>query len=180
MGLDPNSRAWFNLGEASILLMDETPLGLSILGQMLAGFGGRNLHRTSSVAEAKEAAVAHVIDLAIVNGGPEGYEFVEWLRRHGGDPNAYVPVLLTAGHTAASMVHRARDCGAHFTLKKPLAPITLLERIIWAAKASRVFLMSDLYVGPDRRFRTDPPPGGVGRRYEDRLAAAAPAQETPD
>jgi CheY-like chemotaxis protein len=180
MGLDPNSRAWFNLGEASILLLDETPLGLSILAQMLVGFGARNLHRTSSVAEAKNVAAGHVIDLAIVNGGPDGYEFVEWLRRHGGDPNAYIPVLLTTGHTAASMVHRARDCGAHITLKKPLAPITLLERIIWAAKTDRVFLMSDLYVGPDRRFRNDPPSEGAGRRHEDRIAADAAAQEPPE
>lgn len=171
MGLDPNSRAWFNLTEASILLMDETPLGLSLLGQMLMGFGGRNLHRAASFAEAKQAAAENLIDLAIVNSSPEGFEFVEWLRRHGGDPNAFVPVLLTAGHTAASSVHRARDCGGHFTLKKPLAPVTLLERILWVARANRVFLVSDGYVGPDRRFRTEAPPNGEGRRMEDRAAA---------
>jgi CheY-like chemotaxis protein len=170
MGLDPNSRAWFNLTEASILLMDETPLGLSLLSQMLMGFGGRHLYRTATVAEAKAVATENVIDLAIVNGSQDGYEFIEWLRRHGGDPNAFIPVLLTAGHTAASMVHRARDCGGHFTLKKPLAPVTLLERILWAARANRVFLVSESYVGPDRRFRTQDPPNGIGRRMEDRAA----------
>ena len=81
-------------------------------------------------------------------------------------------------HTPARDVVRARDCGGHIIVKKPFAPIVMLERIIWVAKEGRPFLFSDNYVGPDRRFRDDRPPNGKGRRREDADAAAAAANET--
>lgn len=177
MGLDPTSRLRFNLSEASILLFDGTSMGVSILVQILGGFGAKIYHRCTTLQEAQAAATENIVDLAIVDATTDrsGYEFIEWLRRNGGDPNSYAPVLLTAGHTPVSDIQRARDCGAHFALKKPLAPIALLERIIWISREGRLFLMSDTYVGPDRRFRDDGPPNGVGRRRED-LARQAQAK----
>ena len=58
-----------------------------------------------------------------------------------------------------------------------LSPVILLERIVWASKEGRQFLLSDGYVGPDRRF-TDvgPPPGVPGRRREDAMRTG-PADE---
>jgi len=61
----------------------------------------------------------------------------------------------------------------------------MLERIIWVAKAGRPFLFTGTYVGPDRRFRDDGPPDGVGRRREDlakaeSVAAAVATSETPE
>ncbi|MEO6339969.1 MAG: response regulator [Caulobacteraceae bacterium] len=177
MGLDPASRVRFNLSEASILLFDGTPMGMSILVQILTGFGAKTLHRCSSLKEAQTAATENIIDLAVVDATTDGagYDFIEWLRSHGGDPNSYTPVLLTAGHTPVSDIQRARDCGAHFALKKPLSPIAVLERIIWISREGRMFLLSDTYVGPDRRFKDDGAPNGGGRRRED-LARQAQAE----
>jgi hypothetical protein len=53
MGLNPESRARFNLQRASVLVLEETPLGMSILVQILTGFGAKILHRCESVAEAE-------------------------------------------------------------------------------------------------------------------------------
>src|SRR4051812_21001632 len=144
-------------------------MGMSILVQILTGFGAKTLHRCSGLKDAQTAVGEHVIDLAVVDAtaNGEGYEFIEWLRSHGGEPNCYTPVLLTAGHTPVSDVQRARDCGAHFALKKPLSPIAVLERIIWISREGRLFLVSDNYVGPDRRLKNDGPRGGSGRRRED-------------
>ena len=182
MGLDPASRVRFNLSEASILLFDSTSMGITILVQVLAGFGAKSFHRCISLKDAQTCVAENVIDLAVVDATPDGtgYEFIEWLRRNGGDPNSYTPVLLTAGHTPMSDIQRARDCGAHFALKKPLSPIAVLERIIWISREGRLFLMSDGYVGPDRRFKDDGPPNGVGRRREDAaLQAKADDAEGP-
>ena len=116
------------------------------------------------------------VDLVIVDGvaeSGEGYEFVRWLRQEVPPPNQHTPVLVTAGHTMASDVAKARNCGAHFIVAKPIAPITLLERIIWVAKEGRAFLTSDGYVGPDRRHSSEGRKGGQpGRRREDKLAEA--------
>ena len=83
-----------------------------------------------------------------------------------------------------AVVLRARDCGGHIIVKKPFAPIVMLERIIWVAKEGRPFLFSGEYVGPDRRFRDNGPPDGVGRRREDlegqTPAAASDADAAPE
>lgn len=175
MGLDPNSRARFNLRDANVLLLDSNQLGMSILVQIVSGLGAKSLHRCVTAAEAQDVANANQLDLAIVDSLPpsgEGYEFVRWLRREGGEPNCYTPVLITTSHTPASQISLARDCGAHIIIKKPFPPITMLERIIWASKEGRKFLFSDTYVGPDRRFRELGPPKDVdGRRREDKNPA---------
>jgi DNA-binding response OmpR family regulator len=177
MALDPTSRSRFNLDKASVLLLDDTPIGMSILVQIVTGLGAKKLHRCTSVEMAQEAASKYEIDLAIVDSmapSGAGYDFVKWLRQNGQEPNCYTPVLLTTAHTPAGDVVRARDCGGHIMIKKPIAPIVMLERIVWVAKEGRPFLFSGSYVGPDRRFRDDGPKDGVGRRRED-LAARDPA-----
>lgn len=179
MGLDPKSKAQFNLERASVLLLDENPMGMKILVQILTGFGARTLSRCGSVEKAEQAIGHGQYDLIIVDSlgaAGAGYDFVRWLRSSGIQPNCFAPVLITAGHTPASAVSQARDCGAHFILAKPMTPKLVLERIIWISKEGRRFVECDSYVGPDRRFKTEGPPRGVlGRRHED----AAPAQSDP-
>jgi len=171
MGLNPESRARFNLQRASVLLLEETPLGMSILVQILTGFGAKTLHRCESVEEAEATVQKVELDLMVVDAlGPSGagYDFVSWLRRSGIQPNCYAPVLLTAGHTPNAAVNKARDCGAHFIIAKPLTPISVLERILWISKEGRRFVECDTYVGPDRRFKNEGVPAGMkGRRRDD-------------
>jgi CheY-like chemotaxis protein len=178
MGLDPNSRARFNLKDASVLLVDATPLGMTILVQIVTGLGAKNLHRCADVETARDAVENNQIDLAIVDSLPpegDGYDFVRWMRREAGEPNCYTPIIMTTSHTPRSQISRARDCGANIIIKKPFPPITVLERIIWSSKEDRKFLFSDTYVGPDRRFRNIGPPKGVkGRRREDFTATPLP------
>jgi DNA-binding response OmpR family regulator len=186
MALDPASRARFNLDKASVLLLDETPMGMSILVQIVTGLGAKQLHRCTSVEMAQEVAATHELDLAIVDSmapGGQGYDFVRWLRQSAQEPNCYTPVILTTSHTPAGDVVRARDCGGHIIVKKPIAPIVMLERIVWVAREGRPFLFSGSYVGPDRRFRDDGPPDGVGRRREDQqvtdVSPPSPTADTP-
>jgi DNA-binding response OmpR family regulator len=181
MALDPASRSRYNLADAVVMLVDETPLGMSILTQIVNGLGAKKIFRCETVEQAQDVAMKHELDLAIVDGmaSGAGYDLVRWMRKSCQEPNCYVPVLLTTAHTPARDVVRARDCGGHLIVKKPFAPIVLLERIIWVAKEGRPFLFSDNYVGPDRRFRDEGPPQGVGRRREDQdvhaVAASPPA-----
>jgi DNA-binding response OmpR family regulator len=99
------------------------------------------------------------------------------------EPNRHTPVLLTAAHTKASDVANARDCGSHFIVAKPLAPIVVLERIIWIAKEGRAFVLSDEYIGPDRRFaKSEPDDDHPRRRREDQIelrAEGAAAADAP-
>jgi DNA-binding response OmpR family regulator len=174
LALDPQSRIRFNLEGAAVLLVDETPMGMSILVSVVTGLGAKLLYRCSNVEAAQEAVAQHHIDLAIIDGlAPSGggYDLVKWIRHNAREPNCFAPILLTTGHTPANDIVRARDCGGNIIIRKPIAPIVLLERIIWASKEGRPYLFSETYVGPDRRFQDKAPPGGVGRRRADAEAA---------
>lgn len=191
MSLDAASRARFNLERAAVMLLDDTPMGMSILVQIVTGLGAKTLYRCTTVEQAQEVATKYELDLAIVDGlapSGQGYDFVRWMRTEAKEPNCYTPVLITTAHTPASDVARARDCGGHIIIKKPIAPKVMLERILWVAKEGRPFLFSGAYVGPDRRFRNDGPPDGAGRRREDFAAderakvegAATPPEPQPE
>jgi DNA-binding response OmpR family regulator len=181
LALDPQSRIRFNLEGAAVLLVDETPMGMSILVSVVTGLGAKLLYRCSNVEQAQEAVAQHHIDLAIIDGlapSGAGYDLVKWIRQNAREPNCFAPILLTTGHTPANDIVRARDCGGNIIIRKPIAPIVLLERIIWASKEGRPYLFSETYVGPDRRFQDKPPPAGAGRRRGD--AEAAPEATAGD
>lgn len=175
MGFSADPRARFNLEQVSVLVLEETSLGMSVLVQILNGFGARKLHRCDSVEKAEQVVRETDLDLMIIDAmgrSGAGYDFVRWLRRSGIRPNCYTPVVLIAAHTPAAAVARARDCGAHIVMAKPLTPKAMLDRIIWVARAGRRFVECDDFVGPDRRFKDSGLPEGVGigRRREDMAA----------
>jgi DNA-binding response OmpR family regulator len=168
----PQPTARINLKDAVILVFDANPQSMSILVQVLVGFGAKKLLKAPTFAQAQALAKVETIDLVICEGAAEGeefdgYDFVHWLRRSELDPNAFSPVILTSAHTSLRNVVRSRDCGANFLVIKPLLPTVLLERIIWVARDKRPFVNCPAYIGPDRRFKNDGPPGGHGRRSTD-------------
>lgn len=165
-----------NLQRASVLILDDDPTSLAIVVQIITGLGAKTLHRCSSVEHARTVAQSQDIDLAIVDSlvSGDGYDFVSWMRREAREPNCFAPVIVTTGHTPGRDIVRARDCGSHIIIKKPIAPIILLERILWVSKGGRPFLYSDAYVGPDRRFRDAGAPASGGRRREDSAVDLVP------
>ena len=170
MAADQKQR--INLDRTSVLLMEDSPLALDILVQVLTGFGIQNFHRCSNVDEAKKVANDAPVDLmlvaAIMPDGETGFDFVNWLRRAKLQPNSFCPVIMLSGHTQQSRVKQARDCGANFIVAKPLTTAVLLERILWVSREKRPFIETDNYLGPDRRFKNaGPPPGTDGRRRDD-------------
>ena len=180
--MDLNGR--INLERITILLLDSNHLGMEILGQIFGAFGARNVHRCTKVADAADLLKTNEIDLIVASDTldvDDGYDFVRWLRRQGGNQNIYAPVILVSGHTKRSVVGKARDCGANFLIAKPISPQVMLERIIWVAREKRPFLETDDYIGPDRRHHEATEAENKGRRRNDRkvLEEAGPAEETP-
>jgi DNA-binding response OmpR family regulator len=179
----PTSR--LDLRKASILLLEPNVQNMAVVTQVLLGFGARTFHRCETSEQAKAMVQETAVDLMIIEGQtaegePDGFDFVHWLRRSELEPAAYTPVIITCAHTSKRNVARARDCGAHFIVAKPLAPVILFERIIWVARVNRPFVNAGVYVGPDRRFKNLGPPAGTeGRRGTDAKGDVGSAQE-PD
>lgn len=181
--------AVINLSGAVTMVVDDSSFALELTSQALMGFGIRPKHTCLGAAEAMEILKEQNIDLLVVDcemPGIDGFELVRWLRRSGLDPNAFVPVIMTAAHIRRPRVSDARDCGASFIITKPFSATTLLERIVWVARDGRPFLEVGDYFGPDRRFRNTPAPKEERRadlirkkEFEDRKAATADAGEAP-
>jgi DNA-binding response OmpR family regulator len=169
------SRALFNLQKTNILLADADAMGQSILSQILAGFGARNIVRCEDVSEVRRQLKAQSFDLVLIDPasfGPEGYEIIPWLRREVPPPRAHVAVLVVTGHTEHNRVGQVRDAGASFVVSKPLSAAVLLERLLWLSRETRPFVETSSYAGPDRRWHDAPLPASVeGRRVKDRELA---------
>ena len=181
MAENPNSIV--NLSRANVLAVDESHFGLNLMHQIMLGFGVRHYYEAHSLSEATDLLQSMPIDLVLLDceiGGGDGYDLTRWLRRSGLEHNAYTPVIMTVGHTKASKIKKARDCGANFTIARPFSPATLLDRIIWVAHDGRSYLECEDYVGPDRRIREGDPPGGTERRARGFLSAAPPAPAKMD
>lgn len=167
--LGSNTR--INLEKLNVLLLDDNQQSLDILSQVLSGFGVRQIVKLTAAEEALKAVTRQVFDLIITDGSMpdmDGYEFIQKLRRLQNQSNAFIPVLLVTGHARESQIFKARDCGANFVVTKPITPKVLLDRIFWVAKEDRLFIETDTYAGPDRRFKREGPPvGSPGRRKDD-------------
>jgi CheY-like chemotaxis protein len=161
--------AVFNLTGAVVMVVDDSPFSLEVTLQALQGFGIRVKHVPRSMDEARELLKLQPVDLLFVDcemEGSSGHELVRWLRRSGLEPNAFVPVIMTASHVRRSKVADVRDCGANFLVTKPFSAAVVLQRIIWVARDNRPFLEAGDYSGPDRRFALSKPLNEGERRAD--------------
>jgi two-component system chemotaxis response regulator CheY len=75
--------------------------------------------------------------------------------------------------TREAAIKTARDVGANMVVAKPMSPASLYDRLAWVAFNPRQFVDSETYFGPDRRFKIEGYPGGVGRRKGDKVVEVA-------
>lgn len=166
----------FNLQRTSVMLADADTMGQSILGQMLVGFGARNVTRCDDIAEVRRLLGLQSFDLVIIDPasfGPAGYDTIGWIRRSLQPPNKHVSILVATGHTENARVGQLRDSGANFVVSKPLSAAVLLERILWLSREKRPYVETAQYIGPDRRWHDAALPEGIeGRRVRDKEVAA--------
>ena len=160
-----------NLAHTTVLLIDDQPTSLDMLGSIVQGFGCKEQIKCASAQAATELLARRAVDLILIDcimPDMDGYEFVRWLRRDAPTPTRYVPVIMILGHASQAKVQQGRDCGASFVVAKPLSPSLLLKRVIWLGAEDRDFVEAEHYVGPDRRVRNYGPPAGTdGRRESD-------------
>ena len=158
------------------LVVDDNNQSLDVVTAILMGFGINRTTRCNSVGEARDVLSSRPFDVVIVDcemPDEDGFELVRHIRSNPQATNFTVPVLMMSAATPQSKVEAGRDCGANFTIAKPVAPAVLLERLIWMAQTNRVFISDPGYTGPDRRFHTLPLAEGLSERRGTDLALAA-------
>jgi DNA-binding response OmpR family regulator len=98
-----------------------------------------------------------------------GVDLIRMIRCDASSPNQKAPVILLANHeTAATRVTPARDVGANGFLIKPFTAADLRTQITAAMADNREFIVSQQFVGPNRREQAAAGYDGPFRREGDR------------
>lgn len=169
-----------NFTEISALVVDGDRFSTSIIGQILRGFGLSRHVIVASGEEAKKQLAADKYDLLIAENflaDMKGADLIRWVRRQPSTALRYLPIVVLTGYTHFSNVTSARDGGVNSVVRKPVAPSTLFDHIVWSARSERPFIDADEYAGPCRRFRLGDPALGLNRRVSDRYDDLAPREE---
>lgn len=162
-----------DLRNTKALVVDDNPQSLELLSQILSGFRLGKLSACQSPDEARSLVARERFDIILIDFAmpdEDGLNLARHIRSESSLPNQTAPILILHGYTPEHMVIQARDAGANFIVKKPVAPAVLLSRIQWIARDTRQFVESAGYSGPDRRIKAIPQSPGKPERRKDALA----------
>jgi CheY-like chemotaxis protein len=159
-----------NLKDLVILVADPSSYMTMLVHSMLRGFGANKVLEVRSAVDVIQTLSSQKIDILLCDSRlpPRGGLALTYaLRRKVDNENRTVPILLMSSDSRESTIKRARDAGANMVIAKPMSPMSLYDRLAWIAFNPRPFVDAPNYFGPDRRFKIEGFPGGIGRRKGD-------------
>jgi len=165
-----------HLRDLVILVADPNSYLRRVVNGMLRGFGANKVLEVEQSLGLFQALSNQKIDILLCDTRlpPHGgLKLTRTIRRNSENENRTVPILLMSSDTSETMIKNARDAGANMVVAKPMSPISLYDRLGWIAFNSRPFIDTTTYFGPDRRFKIEGYPGGVGRRKGDKVIEVA-------
>lgn len=151
-----------------ILVIDDNDFMRSLYRQLLhaIGFPYNHVREATDGAAAIDYLEAYDCDLVIcdLNMKPmNGKKFTRYIRTNPKSPDPYLPIIVCTGHTELVHVAHARDAGANEILRKPVTAASLYSRLHAVIESPRRFIITQDFVGPDRR-RQNLPFDGPERR----------------
>jgi two-component system chemotaxis response regulator CheY len=164
-----------NLKGLVFLVADPNPYFSRIVVGLLRSFGVNSVTEVRNSFDAIQILNSQKMDIVLCDDKlpPHGgLQVTHAIRRKADNENRTVPILIMAGDTRELMIKVARDAGANLVIAKPLSPASLYDRLTWIAINPRQFVDTATYYGPDRRFKIERYPGGVGRRKGDQVQVA--------
>jgi two-component system, chemotaxis family, chemotaxis protein CheY len=174
--------ASLNLEGLTFLIADGADNFRRIAGRILRDFNAGTVLESKDGNDVWEQLGRSQVDMLLCDSGLpgiNGFSLIKKIRAEE-NPHRYIPIVLLTSHTQQDNVERARDVGANMVVAKPISPRSLYSRLLWAAENERAFIESNDYCGPDRRFKIEGFPTGVGRRAEDEMNAEVGNADGPD
>jgi CheY-like chemotaxis protein len=160
-----------NIQGLTFLVADANPFVSAICLSILRGFGASKIVEAHSGVEATKVLQEQKIDLMLCDANlpPDGaFRFTASIRQDATRDYRTIPIVILTSDTSTAIIRAARDCGANMVVAKPMSPAILYDRLAWVALTPRKFIDASTYFGPDRRFKIEGFPDGVGRRKEDK------------
>ena len=168
--------ATVNLRNLVILVADPSSYWRRAIYGILRSFGANKVIEVEHSMDLIRILSSQKIDILICDTQIHPHNWLkltQMIRRNATDENRAVPILLMSGDTSERIVKNARDAGANMVVAKLLSPNILYDRLCWIAFNPRPFVDCPTYFGPDRRFKIEGYPGGVGRRRGDKIMKVA-------
>jgi len=165
-----------NLRDLVILVAEPNAYLRRVMHGMLRGFGANKLLEVDNSISLFQALSGQKVDILLCDArlSPHnGLDAVRTIRRNAQNQNRTLPIMLLSADTNEATVKRARDAGTNMVIAKPMSPSSLYDRLSWIAFNPRPFVDTATYFGPDRRFKIEGYPNGVGRRKGDKVEEVA-------
>ena len=165
-----------NLSGLLILVADSSAYMCMLIQSMLRGFGASKLLEVRDSLSLLQVLNAQKVDILLCDANlrpHDGLMVTRSIRRNPKNENRTVPILIMSSDTRDAAIKTARDVGANMVIMKPMSPASLYDRIAWIAFNQRPFVDTATYFGPDRRFKIEGFPNGVGRRKGDKPVEVA-------
>ncbi len=147
-----------------------------LIHSMLRGFGSNRVLEVRNSVSVFQALIGQKIDILICDARlpPHGgLPLTSAIRGKTDNEHRTIPILIMASDSRESTIKHARDAGANMVIAKPISPANLYDRLSWVAFNPRKFVDTATYFGPDRRFKIEGYPKGVGRRRGDKAIEVA-------
>lgn len=159
-----------NVHGLTFLIADANSFVSSICQGILRGFGAGKVIEVRSANDALKALQQAKVDLLLCDANlppAGGFELTHRIRSSEVSDYRTIPIVILTHDTRTTIISRARDCGANMVIAKPMSPNILYDRLAWVALTPRKFVDAPGYFGPDRRFKIEGFPNGIGRRKSD-------------
>lgn len=166
----------YNFKDVKVLVVESSiPMFQLVKGVLnLLTVPEKNIYASYSVEEAFTSFQRLNHDLIIVDwlqNPDRGIQLTKIMRTDKTTPNAFVPIIMTAGSGHLNRVIRARDSGISEYLVKPFSAKSLADRITRVIEKQRQFVVCDSFVGPDRRVKQSAFEGTDRREDDSRIMA---------
>lgn len=165
-----------NLRNLLFLIADPSSYLCMLVHGMLRGFGANKVIEVRDSLGVFQVLSGQKVDILLCDSRlpPHGgLKLTHAIRRNENNENRTVPILMMSSDTRETTVKNARDAGANMVIAKPISPSNLYDRLAWLAFNPHKFVDTVNYFGPDRRFKIEGYPNGVGRRKGDKPVEVA-------
>lgn len=127
-----------------IVLIDDHRGSQSVLRSMIGSFRVRRLRAYDSAKEALKEMLIDPPSLVVTEWAMRpvsGFRLTRAMRARSMAPLCFVPIVAITSNATLSMVEQAFSVGANAVMVKPVSPAALRQRLDWATRDDRGFVV---------------------------------------
>lgn len=167
--MDDSLKIKRELRSVKIIIVEDDALTCTLMVDVLRAMEFKNIIVCRTAEDGMVEFMKQEFDLVITDWrlpGISGIEFTKKIREFEKGEKRFVPIIMVTGKALKEDVEKARDYGVTEYLVKPFSVKGMCAKIKSIMETPRKFVISEAYIGPDRRRFNDANkiPGGIDRR----------------